>query len=396
VQVLTGGPREGLPEAELRDALAFRHGGRVRHGCDVLDLSDRNTSRSLRFEGRGSSVTWAYRPPDRMGGQVTSVAEVRRRATLVVPGTLTENLNAVRLQLWTELQLRAGRWARFHLGVFEVLNPGAVADDGQVLRRSLALADKSHRWANSQLVDPVHVPAGTVAVEWVKARLTEVFGETRFAIATSTATLDQPRTLEAGLSWLEALSRVLEAVAFDQLTVTEDGLPAAQPLATLSGRGVEQIYGAGHGKVLTAGQVDPLWPSLPNVVRFIARQGPSLGNVEGNGRRTVRNQTTGPASITARQGREVELRVEVDADDQPTLDAIAEAEAQRYFAGGGQRWTGRVALNPRHSDRDVIELKLPRLGLDDGSWLVTEWNLPLGPMTSPDDALMTITAERRV
>ena len=93
---------------------------------------------------------------------------------------------------------------------------------------------------------------------------------------------------------------------------------------------------------------------------------------------------------------EVELRVEVDADTQEALEAVADADSQRYFAGGGERFTGQVALNPRHGNRDVIGINLPRLATGGGAWLVTEWSMQLGDFTDAGSALMTVTAERRV
>jgi hypothetical protein len=308
------------------------------------------------------------------------------------------NLNARKLRLWTEWLLLDGSWARFGLGVFLVVTPGALTDDGMRVTRSLTLADKTYRWANTFLPEPLNVAAGTGIMQFVRSRLSSRFGETRFALPTSTATLGQSRTFEAGTSELELMSLLLEAAAHDQLTVDETGAATTTPLATLAGKGAEIIYGANQGKVVEAGQVEPLLPTLPNVVRFSARQGPSLGNVEGNGLRTVRNQSTGPASIDARGGTgvgEVELRVQVEATTQAELDAIATADAQRYMAGGGTRWSGRVALNPRAGDRDVIGVELPRLGVT-GVFNVTEWTYPLSPITSPDAVLMPVTAEWRV
>lgn len=395
MQALLGPPRSQLAKVDVEEALGLGRGASVRHGVDVLDATDALTAQKLVFES--GSVTWSYRAPDRVVGQSGELAAVRRQGTLLVPGVQAANLNAVRLRLWTEWQLLSGGWARFHLGVFTVVNPGALTDDGRRVTKSLTLADKSYRWANTFLPEPLTVAAGTVIVDWVKARLTSRFGENRFALPASGAVLDQPRTFEAGLSELEVMSQVLEAGALDQLIADELGRPSTRPLSDLATKSAETTYGAGQGKVLQAGQVEPLLPTMPNVVRFSARQGPSLGNVEGNGLRTVRNQSTGPASIDARGGVEVELRVDVDADSQSVLDQIATADAQRYFAGGGMRWTGQVGLNPRHSDRDVIALALPNLALDlADAWNVTEWTYPLQPFTAEQSALMPITAERRV
>lgn len=394
MQDLLGGPRAGLARADVAEALALGRGATVRHGADVLTGGDVPTDARLRFES--GSVTWSYRAPDRVTGQSQDVAAVRRRATLRVPAGQPVNLTGGRLRLWTEMRLRTGAWARFHLGVFVVVTPGALEDDGTRLLQQLVLADKSHTWQNDLLVEPVTVPGGTVIVDYVKTDLTARYGETMFAIAGSPALLEQTRTFEPGTSRLELYSQLLEAAAMDQLTADEDGRPASQALALLAGRGPEQTYGPGAGKVLSAGTVEPLLPTLPNVVRFSARQGPSLGNVEGNGLAIRRNTSTGPASIAARGGRAVPVTVDVEADSQAVLEAIADADCQRYFAGGGLRWVGKVGLNPRHSDRDVIALELARLGLTGGAWSVTDWTYPLQPISGEQAVLMDLTAERRV
>lgn len=384
--------------AAVGEALSLRRGAHVWHGVDVLDGQDQLTSQRLRFEY--ADVTWDYRAADRVVGQSAEVAEVRRRGSIRIPAGQALNLNAVRLRLWSEFRLLDGRWQRFPRGVFVIVNPGALQHDGVRVVQDMTLADKSYRWANTFLAAPLGVPAGTVIVDWVRARLTARFGETRFAIPTSTATLATAQTFETGLSELEVCSRLLEAAAMDQLSADEIGQPATRSLAELAGKGPETVYGAGQGKVLAAGQVEPLLPTLPNVVTFSARQGPSLGNSVGNGLVVRRNQQTGPASIDARGGTgvgEVELQVSVDVENQAALEQVANADAQRYMAGGGLRWSGKVGLNPLHNDRDVIGLQLPELGLTtaDG-WNVTSWSYPMRPVTSTDAVLMDVTAERRV
>lgn len=393
MQPLLASPREDVDPDELRLALSYASGGTFRHGVDLLTLSDEETDRSLRFTT--GQVDYNFRPLSMTAGQTSGVTETRRRFTAALAGPVSENLFARRLRPWTDLLLPSNRWARFFHGVFEPQNP-QVDDDGVVVRRTLVCLDKTGRWAKKALGTPVTVSGSEPIVAYVKARLTAVFGETSFAIPASAATLGQPRTFEASTSELEFLSKLLEGIAYDQLHTNELGQPASQPLSVLAGRGAEATYGPGRGKTLPTGQVSPLLPSLPNVLRFSARQGPSLGNVDGNGLTYRRNQSTGPASLTARGGYEVEETIDVDVDSQPALEVFADAERQTYFAGGGERFTGAVALNPLAGDRDVIELDKPRLGLSGGLWVVTSWSLPMNGAKSESDVVMPITAERKV
>jgi hypothetical protein len=392
VQPFGQGPRAGVPLDEEEATLRLEHGVKVRHGVDVLDTSDAPTGEVAHVDAEAGEVSWAYRIPDRVAGAETSAASVRRTANLRLIGSPTFPLEARRLRLWTELLSPRGNWLRWHLGVF-VIPPAAVADDGVLLTRDLDLADKTYRYANRTLVEALRVDAGTVAVEWVRNDLAARFGETGFAFTASTTTLTEPKTFEAGTSYLEVYNHLLEGVAYDQLVVDEDGRPQARPLVSITSRGPEVTYGPGT-PIVTAGRVEALLPTLPNVLRFVARQGPTLPE-EGNGVRTVRNQTTGPASIRSR-GEEIEQRVEVDAESQAELDAVAAADAQRYFAGGGIRYSGEVGLQPRFSDRDVIGLRKPRLGLIGGEFVVTSWTYPLRAIQGEGDVVMPITCEQRV
>ena len=398
MQPLRADPRQDLDPDLVAATLALTTSPKIQHGYDLLDLSDvvKSDETLPVDEDAGGSVTWSYRPPDATAGENTAaVAEVRRRATITLTGDITVNLNARRIRLWSEMLMADGAWARFHSGVFLFTLPGA-SDDGVLVRRQLQLPDKSYDWANAFITEPLEVTSSDGAVvDWIKADMAAEFGETAFAIGTSADPVDEPHTFETGTSRLEVYSKLLEAIGFDQLTADENGRPASQSLAVLAAKGIEHTYGAGQGKILRAGSVEPLLPTLPNVVRFSARQGPSLGNTEGDGLYTVYNQSTGPASIDARGGREVLTLVHVDVDTQDALVAYGDANAQRYFAGGGLRFTGQVGFNPRHGDRDVVGIDLPRLDAS-GTWLVTSWELPRRRITSPEAVLMNVTAERRV
>src|SRR5690606_8270494 len=126
---------------------------------------------------------------------------------------------------------------------------------------------------------------------------------------------------------------------------------------------------------------------------YVARRGPTLPE-EGNGWVTLRNESSGPASIAVR-GFEVFRLVQADAANQAELEAFAKADAQRLFAGGGLRVQVRVGLNPLHDDRDVVRLVRPRVGVS-GVWWVTGWRWPIGRFTSQEAATMELSAELRV
>jgi len=384
-------PRQDFALADVLASLDPERTPTIRHGVDIVDEFNVVTNAELHFiDGQ---VDYSYRPPDRVTGNTVEVADVRRRATIRVRGGDSTQLALARYSIWTEWLAPTGDWVRWYLGVFVSARPVAD-DDGRVVIRTLKLADKTFRYANRFLEEPVAVADGADPVAYVIASLGTEFGETAIAIGASEITLDRAMVFDAGTSWLAVYNALLKAAAYDDLTCDERGRPTSRPLADQVGRGAEITYGPGQAKIMPAGNVEPLLPSLPNVAQFVARAGPSLVE-EGNGMRTRTNYTTGPASIAGRGGERVVMRIEVDATDQDAIDAIALTDSQRVFAGGGLRFSGQVLLNPRHSDRDIIRLDKARLGLA-GEWLVTSWSYPLHPIDSEQSVLMSLTAEQRV
>jgi hypothetical protein len=395
VQPLLAAPREGLTEAQVRSAIA-NPSPQVRHGVTVLDSDLVETGEALPVDAdAGGTVEWSYRP-DQPGTAASATTDIRRIATLNLAGDVDDGLLLSRLfRIWTELRATDGVWVRFHLGVFSSTLP-ARSDDGTVVRRRLTLAPREQEWRARTLDDWQVVVAADDVLDTIRADLAAEFGitATAFPEPAGASTLGADMVFKTGTSYYEKFSRLLNGIAYDQPITDENGLPTAQPLDVLAGKGPEWTYAPGEGRIVVAGEVDPAEPDLPNVIRFQARTGPSLGPTEGNGLYTLRNQSTGPASIDQR-GREVFRLVVVDAANQPELESFATAEFQRYVAGGGLRWTGRVGLNPLHSDRDVVQLVRPRLGLS-GVWNVTSWTYPLRRMTGEDAALMQMSAELRV
>jgi FixJ family two-component response regulator len=226
-----------------------------------------------------------------------------------------------------------------------------------------------------------------------------VFGIEDDAFPSTVDTLVEDMVFESGTSYLDKWTRLFAAIGFDQPITREDGLATAAVLSELDALEPEVTYAAqgdveDAGRIKRDGSIDPLDPSLPNVVRYVARRGPSLP-AEGNGWATFRNEDTGPGSISSR-GFEVFRQVDADATNQTVLEAFGAADSQRVFAGGGRRFVGTVGFNPAHSDRDVVSFIRAGLGIDGGDWLMTSWTLPLRRFDGESAAVMPITAEQRV
>lgn len=361
----------------------------TRHGVDVLDSALVPTGELIPVDAdRGGEVSWSYRPD----GDATGATDVRRTARLTLTGDVDDGLLLSRLfRIWTELRATDGEWVRWYLGVFTCTLP-PVSDDGTVVTRSITLAPREHLWRTRQLGDYQTVAKGADVRAVVMADLSTVFGITSTAFS-SMPTLKSALTFEPDTTYATKFRRLFNAGGYDQPVTREDGIPTAQKLSTLTRKAPEATYGPRQRRVVVAGSVETLDPELPNVLRFHARNGPSLP-ILGNGIVEKRNTSTGPASINAR-GYEVMRQIDADATDHAELQDFADGEAKRLFAGGGVRWAGRIGLYPDHSERDVITVDRPRLGTT-GVMDVTSWSFPLRRIQGDQDVTMDVTAELRI
>lgn len=390
-----GGPRSELTEAQVLSAINGPSPS-VRHRVVVLDADLVETGESLPVDwDAGGHVAWSSRPGT-AGARATDATEVRRTAQLTLAGDVDDGLLLSRLfRIESDLRATDGTWVPFELGVFTCTLPPRD-DDGTVIRRPLTLAPREHEFASRLLDDAVTVTAVEDVLDHIRADLLDVFGiaDTAFPEPEGATTLGEAYTFTTGTSYAAKWRRMLAGIAYDQVVTSVSGRPTSQPYATLASKGPEWTYAPGDGRVVVAGGVQSLSPEVPNVVRYEARNGPTLGAIIGNGLVVLRNQSDGPASIDQRQ-REVFAYVQADATEQAELEAFALGDFPRMTAGGGLRWTGQVGLNPLHDDGDVVEMVRPRLGLS-GVWGATSWRYPLKRITGSGAALMDLTCEYRV
>lgn len=337
-------------------------------------------------------VTWASQVSDDVTNPQTEEAEVRRTATVELKD-VGEEFNPVKYRYspWCEMLSPEGNWVEWRFGEFVSTMPD-LHDDGVTVDCTLELADRTHIFSSEHLDEGLQVPMDTNVLLWIENDIDERFGDEDFDFPSASPTLDEDMFFDPDTPLLEVYNALLEAVGYDKLHMNEDGEPrtrhADQWLQTTS----EWTYESGT-TILPAGTRESLLSEIPNVITFVAARGPSLAT-EGWGKVTITNQKTGPASIDE-LGRESHHRVEVEAQDQDELERVAKSQAERFFAGAGHRYTGRVGLNPAHSDRDIITLKRPRLGMDDEvRYVVTEWSHRFKRLESEDDATTRLVCER--
>lgn len=397
MQSPTGGPRAdlGLSSEEIREMLLHPIGSKIKHRVEVLDHDDQPTGEELPVNRRaGGFVQWDYRSSDPSASATTDTIAVRRKAKISLTEHVTVNVLARRFRTVTYVMHKSGVWVPFYLGVFRSVLPD-VHDDGVIRTRTLDLTDKTGRWYDKTISTPREVLEDDDVVQMVKDDLLDVFGEAVTTFPTPiSATLDEPLFFDVNTPYLAVWNRCFKAIGLGQVIADEAGRPTAQKLSDLANKGSEWTYGPGAGKIVRAGTRRALIPNLPNVLKFISRRGPTLPEID-NGIVYKYNQSSGPGSIDAR-GEEIETEISTDAYNHPELEAIAAAEAQRYFAGGGDRFEGEIALNPLHSDQDVATFNRSRLELPNMLSNIVSWTYPLSVIDDTQAVLMKIAAERRV
>lgn len=390
MQGYTDPPRNALSEATVVDSLSWEHSPQINWGVDLLNtvtLADTGIS----VDVTSGSVSWRYRARPNPG-DTPSFAVVRRTGSLQYRHEGGFNPLAVYWRPWVEMTSSDGTVVRWHLGVFTAALPpysyeGLSDHEGPVVWRDLELADLAHLWQSDESADAITVSLGTDLVDWVKTDI-----GTRFNVADTSnivgsgITADVDYVFDAGTPWLQIYSTLLQAAGNEPLYADQDGMATSGAVVDPASRIAEHTYEDG-GTLLAPADVQPVNPDLPNAVRFIARNGPSLPE-EGNGIRTVFNEDVGPGSRQQRGGLTILHVVEIDAQTQTELDEQARYWAPFYFAGGGLRYVGEVGLNPRHGDSDIVQLSKSSLGIS-GTWLVTGWTINLGEV----EQMMTMPVE---
>lgn len=331
------------------------------------------------------------------------------------PGYVSRRSNRVgeavvgKAQVWPSAYVNIAEWnrvsllftpartstLRFSLGrLFNTLP--VINDDGILVTTSFQLADKSHILATREIGEAREYPPDTD----IKVMLTDMsevqlgdewhlFSEIPDGVLTT-----QPFVFEASDVWGTVCNTLLENVGYGPVWVDLDGMYRTEPAYSETDITPEWRYVAGSPMV-TAATVESVLQEVPNQIRFLAANGPSLVE-EGNGLVTLSNTDQGPASIVQR-GVVVPVTLTYQVEDQEALERVAASEAQRYFAGGGVRLSMAVALNPLHDDRDVVEVAKPRVGLPTlAPYAVTEWSLHLGTVDSESSVLMQLKLNQLV
>ena len=395
MQGLTDGPRSGLTEQEVLDSLSFQGGATVSWGLELLDITT-GDSVSHDLNVKSGSVDWSYRVPSSVTGRADLEAKVRRTGSLVVSGEWG-NINPLDVfyQVYVEIQSGSSPKTKWYLGTFVSTLP-PMQWDGKEKTWDIDLADKTHLWNLRKLTDNYTIPFNRHILLWIQEELNSEFGESTYDFPAENIYTEDDLFIDEDTSYLDMFNVGLEHKGYEPLTVTAEGLPKTRDADDFYTVPIEHTYETNSTSTVVEGfDRDPVLAEAPNVLKFVARRGPSLP-VEGNGIYTIYNYDVGVGSINSR-GFETPKRVEVEADSQAELEKIARRDANAYFMGGGDRVQLSVGLNPRHDDRDIIGIVYPEGGLTDPStkWAVTSWSVSLPEsISSESDVTMDLEAER--
>lgn len=223
----------------------------------------------------------------------------------------------------------------------------------------------------NMLDDPVgdafSVPAGGLYTDAIENILL-ARGYTQYNIdRTNTATLPTAKVwaFDESLTWLKVVNDLIAAIGYQGVWSDWNGmlqvLPYDQPLL----RSPEWTYtfDSPTSMMSPVRQMDMDYYAAPN--RWIFYQNniaSGAAPVEGAGKYTFVNQSSGNTSVDARGGRIITKVVSVDAADQPSLvnTATITIDADKSVT---QTWEQQTSPNPLHWHFDRLVVNDPQVGV---------------------------------
>jgi hypothetical protein len=275
--------------------------------------------------------------------------------------------------------------ARFNLGAYLTSSPETEMAN-QPIPHQIEGFDILH-WLNTPVGGPYVVAAGTGYLAAAEAILLAQ-GIQAYTIDQTQAgqVLPSPKTwaLDQNTTWLNVVNDLLAAVGYLGVWSDWDGRLRMTPYIPPTTRGPEWLYTTDQATSMLAPdrKVKRDYFQAPNRWVFYWSQDPSGAQpVEGAGIYTYVNQASGPTSVAAR-GRVITAPpLQVDAVDQASLVAQAQALIDADLRLGTTFEIG-TAPNPLHWHFDRVTLADPAVG-PLTECLVNKWTLPIkgGDMT---------------
>jgi hypothetical protein len=326
--------------------------------------------------------------PDLVGGSISrdSYADLHASATFELSADLDWQTAIIRPYM---ILSNGVLEARFNLGAFYTSTP----------KQSVKTAPRVHEVTGYDILHRLHDTVGdaySVAQgAFYLAAVEEILqaqGFTKYIIDQRDAATALPSAktwaLDENIKWITVVNDLLAAIGYQGIWSDWNGYLRVQPYITPRDRAAEWAYRADDPAVsmLTSDRaVIRDYYESPNRWVAVVSNSWSTTDAEGNeveitptennGIWTYVNQTTGPTSVEAREGRTITRMLSIEAADQASLIAAAQVSIDADLRLSTTYEMG-TAPNPLHWHFDRVILHDPELA-ELRDVMVTSWTLDL-------------------
>jgi hypothetical protein len=295
-------------------------------------------------------------------------AQIRRTARFTFADTSAINWLSDQIKPFVQFLMPDGFWLEYPCGVF-VLSSPSRKESGGFVTREVAAYDRAQILVDSKVTTLTAYSGnyiGAVASILADAGITDM--------NLTATTLSMPVTLdwEAGTPRLKIINDLLAKINYRPLYFDANGFARAVPFVDPSSRPADRSYADDALSIVAQGaeqQLDLF--GVPNQIVGVVSQ-PDRAVLTS----AYTNTSAGSPTSTVNRGRTiVQFENNLDAPDQPTLDAIvfqhAWAASQVY-----EEIHFDTGIMPLHGDLDVLEFVHSVLGTS-GNYLEVAWGFNL-------------------
>lgn len=253
-------------------------------------------------------------------------------------------------------------------GLFLLSSPTRGTTPAGVITRDVQAYDRLQILADQKATTRYALAAGTV----VTSAVSTLLGALPKSVTPSTATLPTAWERDPGTPYLTIVNDLLNSINYESLSFDEEGRAIVQPYRNPAARGEEYVYADDtNGLIVPDAEQELDLFGVPNQWSLVVSEPDRLPIVS-----TYTNNNPGSLTSTLRRGRTItDFRTEVEAVDQPTLDAkvarLAFESSQVYEA-----IPFRTALMPIHSGNDVYRITYGPLAINT-KYTEQSWSMEL-------------------
>ena len=255
-------------------------------------------------------------------------------------------------------------------GMFMLTSPVRSASASGVVMRDVVAYDRLRVLARQRAVQRYALAAGTV----VTSAVSTLIGTLPKITTPSSATLPTAREWEPGTAYLTIVNDLLDAINYESLSFDEDGRALVQPYRDPQTRAEEYVYADDqHGLIVPDAEQELDLSDVHNQWVMVVSE-PDRDPISS----VYTNNDPGSITSTVRLGyTATDFRTEVEAVDQPTLDA----KVRRLAFEASQVYEAipfNTALMPIHSGNDVYRITYGPLAINT-KYTEQSWSMDLEP-----------------